>query len=159
MTVLPFLTRFGFPGFSILGSLTLFLGFAACSTSTEVNYSFWEGTLVPLGDNMETGLAAAVTQFGRTEASIELRQGEAEALYGWYLQAGTCEMEGTILGGIASYPLVQADEAGTGNRSALLSTRLQPGSAYAVTVYRALDTGEDMPVACGNLQETTGGGE
>ena len=158
MKKIPLLTRFGFAGFSILCLPALFLGFAACSTSTEVGYSFWEGTLVPLGDHMETGLAAAVTQFGRTEASVEIRQAEADALYGWYLQNGTCDMGGNILGGVASYPLVQTDEAGTGNMSALVSTRLRPGSAYAVRVYRPLDSGEEMPVACGNLQESTGGG-
>jgi hypothetical protein len=152
----PFLLRFGARVSGCFWPLILVPLFLSCDTSTEVEYSFWEGTLVPLGTNFETGNAAAVTQFGRTEVSVEIRQGTAETTYGWYLQTAACQADGLVAGGVASYPPLATDESGVATASAVISTLLRSGRSYAVRLYRPLeDQGEEL-VACADLQETEG---
>lgn len=141
--------------FSLAAFLPLLL---SCSTSTEVRYSFWEGTLQPVLPNQEGGIAAAVSQFGRTEVSVELRQGQAGATYGWHLKSGSCQAPGTIVGGVANYALMETDESGIATESATVSGVLRSGDSYSVRVYRPLENGGEDVVACGDLVEDTDGG-
>lgn len=132
--------------------------FLSCDTSTDVEYSFWEGTLVPLGTNFETGKTAAVTQFGRTDVSVEIRQGAANTTYGWYLQTAACQAEGLVAGGVASYPPLTTDESGVATSTAIISTLLRSGGSYAVRLYKTGGGQTEEVVACADLQETTGDG-
>ncbi len=125
----------------------------SCSTSTEVDYSFWEATLQPVLPSQVGGIAAAVSQFGRTEVSVELRQGEAESTYGWHLKSGTCQTPGTIVGGVANYPLMETDESGIATESAIIASVLRSGDSYAVRVYLPLENGGEEVVACGEMVE------
>ena len=141
---------------SSTGSLLfVFLAFSACSTSTDPTTSLWEATLSPILPSVVSGNAAAVAQFGRTEASVEIRQGEPGTFYGWRINAGTCDGEGALQGGIAAYPLMEADETGIASADALLSTVLRSGGSYAARVYLPLSGGGQEILACGNLQESS----
>ena len=141
------------PGVAVLSLLV-----GSCSTGTEPLYTFWEGDLSPVPPANVTGTVVAVTQFGRTEASVEIRLGQPESLYGWRIDSGTCEQDGLLQGGIASYPLMETDEAGAATEDALLSNKFRPGNRYAARIYRPLEGGEQEVVACGDLTEVDDGG-
>jgi hypothetical protein len=135
--------------------LAVLFGLFGCTSGTDVEFALWEGTLLPVLPSTITGTAAAVTQFGRTETSMEIRQGEAGVLYGWRINSGTCQTEGAIQGGLAAYPLLEADETGIATENAILSTVFRSGSPYAARVYRPLEGGAQEILACGTLEEMT----
>ena len=97
-----------------VGSLALLLALplADCTSGTEPVLTLWEGTLAPSVAGGITGTVAAVTQFGRTLVSIEIRQGQEGATYGWRINAGSCQSAGALQGGAAVYAPLVADEAG-----------------------------------------------
>lgn len=134
-------------------AITLLL--TGCSTSTEPENTYWEGTLLPVLPSAVTGVAAAVTQFGRTDASVEIREAEVGVLYGWRIDSGTCEAQGLIQGGIAAYPLIEPDESGIGSGNAVLSSVFISGGPYAARVYLPINGGGQEVVACGKLEEVS----
>ena len=138
-------------GLSILCLLLLALG---CSSSTEPDFFLWEGVLQPVPPSTVSGVTAAVSQFGRTEVSVEIRQAQAETLYGWRVNEGTCQAEGTIKAGVGAYPLMETDESGIATEDAVISGLLRSGTSFTVRVYLPQEGGGQTVVACGNLEET-----
>ncbi len=126
-----------------------------CSTGSEPENTFWEGILFPVLPSAVTGVAAVVTQFGRTDASVEIQEAEAGVLYGWRIDSGTCEAQGQIQGGTAAYPFIEPDESGVGRRNAVLSSVFISGGSYAARVYLPIDGGGEEVVACGKLEEVS----
>ncbi len=100
---------------------------------------------------MVAGTAGAVTQSGRTEATIQIRKATAGETYDWRIDSGTCSDAGQIQGGTALYPPLTADGSGTASADAGLPGVLDPGSHYAVRVFRTGSGGGEV-AACGELQ-------
>ena len=136
---------------SLMGLFALF--FLACSSSTEPAVTLWEATLSPVLPGGLTGQVAAVTQFGRTEASIEIHQAETGQTYGWRIQSGTCQSAGVLQGGAAVYPILTPDEAGNAGADVILSAVFRRRSTFAARVYQDLPGGGEEILACGDLVE------
>lgn len=127
----------------------------ACSTGTEPVFTLWEGNLSPVPPSQVSGNAAAVTQFGRTEVSIQIRFGDPGAGYTWRVESGTCQGEGTIQDGPAVYPPLTASEAGTDSQNIFLSSLFRSGSQFAVKVFSSDGGAAETMVSCGSLTETS----
>lgn len=139
-----------------LGILVPALFFAAlggCESSTAPVITTWEGTLAPRPPHFMSGRVAAVTQFGRTIVSIQVEEGEPGVTYGWRLNAGTCQQEGEIQGGTASYPPLNPGETGTASGETTLAEVFRDGDTYAARVFLSTGGSEEM-VACGELNRT-----
>jgi hypothetical protein len=130
---------------------TLLLG--ACSSATEPTVTLWEGTLSPTVAGGITGTVAAVSQFGRTQVSVEIRQAEAGSSYGWRIESGSCQAPGQIQGGTAVYPPLEPGEAGTASENAVIGRVFKSGSLLIARVYQTLQGGGEEVLACGSLQE------
>lgn len=114
----------------------------------------WEGDLVPVLPATVGGQVAAVSQFGRTEASIQITDAEPNRTYSWRIDSGTCQGTGTVQGGPAAYPPLTAGGSGTGSANAVLAGVFKPNQQFAARVLRADGAGAGEVVACGDLQET-----
>jgi len=141
------------PGIGVFLSLVAATLLSGCSSSTAPVITTWEGDLAPEPPAVLGGRVAAVTQFGRTQISIRIEEGEPGVTYGWRVNAGTCEAEGEIQGGVASYPLLSPGETGTASGETTVAEIFRSGDSYAARVYRSTGTGELVEV-CGPLHET-----
>ena len=135
----------------ILGLLLFSLFLAGCTSVTAPVLTSWEGTLAPSFPHTLGGRAAALTQFGRTQASIQIEEGEPEVSYGWRIEAGTCQEAGVVQGGAASYPPLIPSEGGTASGEAILSEIFKSGGQFAVKVFLSSGGGGEEIVACGEL--------
>lgn len=142
------LSRGWLPGFFLLGALLL----TACEDATAPVFTLWQGVLSPIPPSRIAGQAAAATQFGRTEVSIEIRAAEPEAVYRWQVESGTCEGEGQIQGGPSAYPPLTPGETGLASSRIILSSLFKSGSLLAVKVY-STDQPQEVLVSCGALVE------
>ena len=137
--------------------LLLFAPFLTnCSDSTGPIFTFWEGTLEPVPPSFVGGRVVAVTQHGRTEAGITLEDGDPGTTYGWRIDSGTCEQDGTIQGGSASYPLLLTRPGGSASAEAIISALFKPGKQFSARVFLSGEGASSEVVACGDLEETTG---
>jgi len=127
----------------------LLLAAAGCSSSTDPGNVAWEATLAPVAGSGITGTAGAVTQAGRTAATIQIRKAMAGETYGWRIDSGGCDGSGSIQGGSALYPELTPDGSGTASADAGIPGTLDRGTSYAVRVFVA---GAADIVACGDLQ-------
>ncbi len=141
------------PRFRRTWLLMAVLSVAACSDSTGPVFTLWEGDLQPLPTSTLEGSVAAASQFGRTEASIELRQAEAGATYGWRIESGSCQAPGEIQAGPAVYPPMTADEAGTASEDAVIGVVFKSNSRIIARVFRTLGAGGEEILACGEFRE------
>ena len=124
---------------------------AACSSPTTVRVTKWEGTLVPDPPSTVTGQVAAVSQFGRTEISLQLEDGERGTIYAWRVDSGDCEGNGLIQGGVAQYPPVVPAEGGTGSAHTAIAGMFDPDGEYAARVFLPGEGGSEQVLACGEL--------
>ena len=134
-------------------TLAAVLALAGCKGTTAPLLTQWEGTLFPVRPATVGGRVVAVTQHGRTDLGILIEDGEPDTTYGWRVNAGTCESQGTMQGGIASYTLLDASGGGSAEGSASISQLFRPDDQYAARVY-VFDEGQDAVVACGELVNT-----
>jgi hypothetical protein len=126
--------------------------FSACSSTTAPLVTQWEGFLAPVLPHTVGGRGAAVTQFGGTQASIQIEEGEPETTYQWRVHEGTCQEPGLIQGGVASYPSLLTTPSGSSAASASLSEIFESGDQYAVQVFLSTEAGVEV-VACGELEQ------
>jgi len=131
----------------LAGSLT-----GACSSSTAPIFTQWEGNLIPVPPATVGGRAAALTQFGRTEVSIQVNEGVPGVSYGWRVETGNCQNSGTVQGGTASYPQLTPGAGGTATASATLAEIFPATGAFAVRVF--LEESGTV-VSCGELSLTS----
>ncbi len=124
-----------------------------CSSVTEPLFSRWAGNLEPILPSAVSGQVAAVSQFGRTQASIQIERGEVGVTYRWHIESGDCRGSGQIQGGVAVYPQLVPNEVGTAGGETTLSTVLESNSVFAARVFRVLEGGSEQVVACGDLRE------
>jgi hypothetical protein len=89
-----------------------------------------------------------VTQFGRTEASIQIEEAEPEVTYGWRIDSGTCQEMGELQGGAATYSPMIPGPGGTATADAVLAEVFRAKDTYAARVFLE-ESGE--VVACGVL--------
>lgn len=136
-----------------LGPLGLFLSLMACSSSTGPTVTLWEGSLNPIPPSQVTGNLAAISQFGGTEASIGMREGESGITYAWRIVSGTCQAPGEVQGHPSQYPPLYPDESGEASEDVRLAGKFKTGSRFATRVFRTLEGGELELVACGELHE------
>lgn len=146
------LRRFLVP-FRVLLAAGIPLVLGSCSSATAPVLTTWEGTLVPEPPYVVTGRVAAVTQFGRTSASVQLQEGNPDLTYGWRINEGSCQAEGDLQGGPASYPPLNPSDFGTASGEATMAEVFREGDVYAVRVFLAAGGGEEI-VACGELSRT-----
>ncbi len=126
---------------------------SGCSSVTQPLFTRWEGNLEPVFPSAVSGQAAAVSQFDRTQASIQIERGEVGVTYRWHIESGDCQGNGQIQGGVAVYPQLVPNEAGTAGGEATLSTVFEPASVLAARVFRVLEGGLEQVVACADLRE------
>ena len=127
---------------------------AACGDSTGPVSTLWEGNLTPVPPSQVSGQVAAVTQFGRTEVSIQIRFADPGSTHNWRVESGNCQADGTIQGGLAVYPPLTAGEGGSNSQTAILSSQFKSGSQLAVKVFNSVEGGSGEMVSCGELVET-----
>jgi hypothetical protein len=96
---------------------------------------------------------AAVTQFGRTEASIHITDAEPDSTYSWRIDAGTCDASGKTQGGVATYPLLTPGASGSAATDAVLAAVFRPDHDFAARVILQGPGGAETVVACGVLEE------
>ena len=125
---------------------------ATCSSSTGPIFTQWEGTLIPIPPATVGGRAAAVTQFGRTEISVQINEAEPGVSYGWRVEKGSCQNPGIIQGGDATYPGLTPGAGGTATANAVISAIFPATGAFAVRVF--LEASEKV-VSCGDLSLTS----
>lgn len=137
----------------LLLALASFPVLAGCSDSTGPILTLWEGTLSPIPPSQVSGTTAAVTQFGRTEISIDITLAEPGIVYTWRVEESTCQSGGPIQDGPAVYPPLEAEEGGTASASIFLTSQFKSGSQLAVKVFRPEGGSGERMVSCGTLQE------
>jgi hypothetical protein len=137
------------------GRILILLAFsllsAACSDATAPLLTTWEGTLEPVRPHTLRGRGVAITQFGRTKASVQIEEGEPEVSYGWRIDSGSCQEAGEIQGGAAVYRPLVPSEGGSATADATLSQLFETGDHYALKVYLPTGGGGEEIVACGEL--------
>ncbi len=121
---------------------------AACASGTEPEIYAWEGELVGTPGNPLNGNVAVISQFGRTEVSIQIEGGEPAATYAWRINEGTCAQEGDLLGGAASYPDLETNGEGTATANNTLAGSLRPDGGFAARVLA-----DAVVSACGELRQ------
>lgn len=122
---------------------------AACDSATDPGAHAWQAELAPQTSGGVSGTVAAVTQGGRTEASILIEDAEPETTYGWRINAGSCADEGGITGGQAVYPDVTTGATGTGTEETSFAELLDANGSYAARVFQP---GNATVLACGDLE-------
>lgn len=147
-------TRTHRPGLlQVLPLLTLIPLMSGCGSITEPLVTRWEGNLEPIFPSAVSGQVAAVSQFDRTQASIQIERGEVGVTYRWHIESGDCQGNGQIQGGVAVYPQLVPNEVGTAGGETTLSTVFEPKSVFAARVFRVLEGESEQVVACGDLRE------
>jgi hypothetical protein len=135
------------------GLLMFSVFLAGCNTGTNPVQTRWEADLEPVPPAIVGGQVAAVTQFGRTHASIQITHGEPGSTYAWRLNAGTCASVGETQGGEAAYPILTAGESGSASADAVLSAVFRPDQVLVARVILQSEGNQETVVACGALQE------
>ncbi|HSG47269.1 MAG TPA: hypothetical protein VLA43_05550 [Longimicrobiales bacterium] len=139
--------------YAVLPALLLASG---CSSVTEPEVTLWEGNVTAVAPATVTGVVAAVSQFGRTQISIQIRQAEDGGNYAWRVETGSCQNPGTLQGGAALYPLlVVTGPALTADADATIPGQFSSGGAYIARVIQLGEVGAETVVACGSLLETS----
>lgn len=133
----------------------LLLASAACSDVTAPRTTLWEGNLSPTAPATVSGVAAAVSQFGRTLVSIQVRQATEGVSYRWGVYAGTCASPGALQGGAALYPVLAPGPTMTAEAEASLPGEFRSGGQYMAEVLALGEGGSEVRVACGTLLETS----
>lgn len=143
---------FGFGGVAGLAALILV---GACSSSTAPSVTAWSGNLAPRPPSRVSGTVGAVSQSGRTSASLELEGGESGAVYAWRILEGSCSSQGDALVGKAVYPQVSTGLSGTGTAQAGLAREMDYQKTYAAWVFLISPTdGSETVAACGELDRS-----
>lgn len=127
----------------------------ACSSVTEPEITLWEGNVMPVAPATVNGDVAAVSQFGRTQISIRIRQAEDGGNYAWRVETGSCQDPGTLQGGAALYPLLVAGPTFTAEADATIPGQFSGGGSYIARVIQLGEVGAETVVACGSLLETS----
>lgn len=138
--------------YAAIPTLLLAMG---CSSVTEPEITLWEGNVLAVAPATVTGVVAAVSQFGRTQISIQIRLAEDGANYAWRVETGSCQNPGTLQGGVALYPILVAGPTLTAEADATVPGQFSSGGAYIARVIQLGDGGAETLVACGSLLETS----
>lgn len=118
--------------------------------SVDVNVFAWEGELVPVAGEAPHGTVAALTQNGRTFASIQVTDGPmGEHVFDWRIRAGSCAEPGAVLGGAATYPPIEHSAPGTTTSEAVFGDTMPDTRSYHAVLSRSEDGAE---LACADLQ-------
>ncbi|MFV2007668.1 MAG: hypothetical protein ACC667_09485 [Longimicrobiales bacterium] len=137
----------------VIPFLTLIPLLSGCSSLTEPLFTRWAGDLEPILPSAVSGQVAAISQFGSTQASIQIERGEAGVSYRWHIESGDCQGNGQIQGGVAVYPQLVPNEVGTAGSEATLSAVFESNSVFVARVFRSLEGGSEKVVACADLRE------
>lgn len=129
----------------------LLTSIGACDTAVEsAGATAWSGDLIatPAGAPGLEASVSAVSQGIHTEAVVQLDHAEPGVAYEWRIRSGTCEDPGEVVGGLASYPTLEASINGFDTAEALLNEALEPDGQYHATVAEAASM---QVVSCGGL--------
>lgn len=129
----------------VLGTLS------GCAEAITNPATAWEGVLQPVLPAVVHGSVAVLSETGRSEASILIRDGKPGASYRWRIRRGSCEIAGDIVGGRAQYPVLSPGPSGEAGADASLSRMLDRDGEYAGWVQLEFVAGQEEEVACGEL--------
>lgn len=125
----------------------------SCTPTVLPATTIWSANLEPLTPAGVKGIAAVVSQFGETRASMQVNLGEAGATYLWRMSEGDCTTEGDIVAGRAAYPLLNVSASGAADADATLAGELTSGGSYAARIVDDSGSSEQV-LACGVLVQT-----
>lgn len=118
--------------------------------SVDVEVFAWEGEFVPVAGDAPGGSVAALTQSGRTLASIQISDGPmGDHVFHWRIRAGSCASPGAGLGGAATYPALEHSAPGTTTAETVLGDTMPDTRSYHAVLIRA---GDGVEVACADFQ-------
>jgi hypothetical protein len=89
-------------------------------------------------------------------ATAEIRNDEPGSVRPWHVHFGACGSGGAIVGADADYPRMTIGDDGIGSASVRIGERLDPARSYHVNVHES-DDNLDNIIACGDLEEVSGG--
>lgn len=124
---------------------------AACGGATEPVVLAWEAELDPSGPGGVSGSAAMVSQYGRTDMSIQIQSSAAGATYQWRINEGGCGAPGALVGGAAIYPPLTVQAASSASADANMGGMLDQDRTYAARVFGTSVGGGEVLVACGEM--------
>lgn len=120
---------------------------AGCGDATGPLVTTWQATFSATLAQPLSGRAAALTQAGRTQATISIENADPDTEYDWRINRGSCGAPGALLGGTASYPPLLTGTGGSASAEAALSELFQPGDTFVVRVLTAAGS----EVSCATL--------
>lgn len=104
-------------------------------------------------DLVVTGDAAAVTQFGETQASVLLSGLEPDTEFRWFLRTGPCDGGGEPVVHPSVFPELSTDSTGDGTQEARWGGELEDDAEYSVDLFDgSVEDGERL--ACADLRQT-----
>lgn len=133
-----------------IASAALAAGGCRVLGSVDVDVFAWEGDLVAIAGDAPGGSVAALSQNGRTIASIRITDGPmGEHVFDWRIRAGSCASPGSPLGGAATYPAIEHSAPGNSSAETVLGDTMPDSRSYHAVLIRSADGTE---VACGDFR-------
>lgn len=135
----------------ILVPLLVLAGLACDSSIESALPTAWSADLAATesGSAGPVGTLSAVSQGIHIEAAIDLSRAEPGISYEWRIRSGSCAQPEDTVGGVASYPVLDASGSGSASAQALLNETLDPGGGYHAVVFEAATM---QTVSCGSLE-------
>lgn len=118
---------------------------------SEPSLTSWQANLQPIPPSGVAGSAAVLSRSDNSEVSIAMTGGEEGVAYAWNLRTGSCQGQGSLLGGQAIYPGLVADETGEDDVATIIIPTLHSGS-HAAWLFQMVGD-DEVPVACGELEQ------
>lgn len=138
---------------AILFSAMVFGG-TGCGDSTGPLITAWKATLVAVRPYEVRGRAAALTQAGRTQATISIEGADSGVPHAWRIERGTCAAPGELQGGPASYPVLLPGGSGSASAEASIANLFHSGQSFIVRVLRSPEGETPQTAACAAFVET-----
>ncbi len=130
--------------------LILATGLAACTGAVDLGQTAWQASFNG-GPSGISGSLAALSVSGRTHLSIAIQRAVPGQQYGWRVQRGDCQSEGTLVGAAATYPTLTAADDGTAGTDNVYLSQILNSGPYVVRVVK-LSAGGEVLAACAALQ-------
>jgi hypothetical protein len=89
-----------------------------------------------------------------TKMDVEIKKAAASTSYAWHMHNGNCAANGSVVGTMTAYPMLQTDDKGNGAIEVTLAVPAPSAGEYSVHVHApSADTAAaGQAVACGDLK-------
>jgi hypothetical protein len=115
----------------------------------------WKATLAGRNGSPIEGTAEVDAKSAdSTKMDVEIKKATASASYAWHMHNGNCAANGSVVGAMDGYPMLQTDETGSGEIEVTLAVPPPSAGEYSVHVHApAADTAAAaQAIACGDLK-------